>query len=444
MRPTLYKNARLLDPESGLDAKGGLLVRDGKIAEVGAQVFVDAIQDDVEVVDCAGRCLAPGLVDMRVQVREPGDEHMETLASVQRAAAAGGATTIATLPNTNPIIDDVSLLEFVERRALEVGLANVHPYAAATKGLRGEEMTEFGMLADSGAVAFTDGERAIGDAMVMRRALSYASIFGRPIVQHPEIPALAREGCATEGETATRLGLAGIPAVAEVMMVERDLRLVELTGGRYHAAHLSTAAAIDAIRNAKARGLPVTCDTAPPYFALNEGAVMEYRTFARLSPPLRSETDRLAVIAGLADGTIDAIASDHAPLDQDSKRVPFAQALPGGVGLETLLPVSLELVHTGAMDLIDVLHRLTVAPARILGLSYGTLTRGGDADVVIFDLNRAGKVDPDRFASKSRNTPFDGRPVEGRVWRTVYRGRCVYDADAEPPLPTRRRMMADA
>lgn len=444
MRPTLYKNARLLDPASGLDAKGALLVRDGKIAELGPQLFVDALQADAEVVDCAGRCLAPGLVDMRVQVREPGDEHMETLASAQKAAVAGGVTTFATLPNTNPIIDDVSLLEFVERRALEVGLANVHPYAAATKGLRGEEMTEFGMLADSGAVAFTDGEHAIADALVMRRALSYASIFKRTIVQHPEDPSLAREGSANEGETATRLGLSGIPAVAEVMMVERDLRLVELTGGSYHAAHLSTGAAVEAIRQAKTRGLPVTCDTAPPYFALNEGAVVDYRTFARLSPPLRSEQDRLAVVAGLADGTIDAIASDHAPHDQDSKRVPFSQALPGGVGLETLLAVSLELVHTEAMSLLDLLHRLTVAPARILGLPYGTLAVGGDADLVIFDLNRAGKVEPERFASKSRNTPFDGRPVEGRVWRTVYRGTTVYDVETEAPPPIRRRAFVDA
>jgi dihydroorotase len=437
MRPTLYKNARLLDPASGLDVRGALVTRGGKIVEVGPQVFVDAIQEDVEVVDCAGRCLAPGLVDMRVQVREPGDEHMETLASAQKAAVAGGVTSFATLPNTNPIIDDVSLMEFVERRALEVGLANVHPYAAATKGLRGEEMTEFGMLADSGAVAFTDGEHAIADALVMRRALSYASIFKRTIVQHPEDPSLARGGSANEGETATRLGLAGIPAVAEVMMVER-------TGGSYHAAHLSTGAAIDAIRQAKKRGLPVTCDTAPPYFALNEGAVVDYRTFARLSPPLRSEQDRLAVVAGLADGTIDAIASDHSPHDQDSKRVPFSQAMPGGVGLETLLAVSLELVHTEAMSLLDLMHRLTVAPARILGLPYGTLAVGGDADLVIFDLNRAGIVDPDRFASKSRNTPFDGRPIEGRVWRTVYRGATVYDVEAETPLPTRRRTFVDA
>jgi len=444
VRPTLYKNARLLDPANRLDAKGAVLVRDGRIAEIGPHVFVDAIQDDAEVVDCGGRCLAPGLVDMRVQTREPGEEHMENLASVQASAVAGGVTTIAALPNTQPIIDDVSLLEFVERRALEVGLVDVHSYAAATKGMRGEEMTEIGMLAESGAVGFTDGEFAIADAMVMRRLLSYASMFGRPVIQHPEEPSLAREGCANEGETATRLGLAGIPACAEVMMVERDLRLVRLTGGRYHAAHLSTAAAIDAIRAAKADGLPVTCDTAPHYFALNELAIVDYRTFARVSPPLRSEADRRAVAAGLADGTIDAIASDHAPQDQDSKRVPFAQAAAGVVGLETLLPISLGLYHDGSMPLLDVIDRLTLRPATILGLEAGSLRVGGPASMVIFDLERAVRIDAARFRSKSKNSPFDGKPAQGRVWRTVYRGRTVFDVDAEPADPRARREPAHA
>lgn len=443
-RPTLYKNARLLDPASGLDATGGVIIRDGRIADIGPHVFVDAIQDDVEVVDCDGRCLVPGLIDMRVQVREPGEEHMETLASVQAAAAAGGVTTIATLPNTNPIIDDVSLLEFVERRALEIGLVNLHPYAAATKGLQGREMTEMGLLAESGAVGFTDGEHAIVDTLVMRRALAYSAQFDRPIIQHPEDPTLAREGCANEGETATRLGLAGIPACAEVMMVERDLRLVELTSGHYHAAHVSTAAAIDAIRQAKARGLPVSCDTAPPYFALNEQAIVGYRTFARLSPPLRAEEDRRAVVAGLADGTIDAIASDHTPLDQDSKRVPFAQALPGAVGLETLLAISLELAHTEAMPLLDVIARLTKGPARILGLTYGTLAVGAMADLVVFDPNRAGRIDPTRFQSKSRNSPFDGRPIQGRVWRTLHDGRVVFNAEADQTDRSLREAMANA
>jgi len=437
VRPTLYKNARLLDPASRLDTKGGVLVRDGHIAEVGPQVFVDAIQDDVEVIDCGGRCLAPGLVDMRAQTREPGEEHMETLASLQAAAVAGGVTTLATLPNTTPIIDDVSILEFVERLAQEVGLINIHPYAAATKGMKGQEMTEVGLLAGSGAVGFTDGTKAIADPVVMRRLLSYATMFGKPVIQHPEEPSLAREGCATEGETATRLGLPGIPACAEVMMVERDLQLVRLTGGRYHAAHVSTGAAIDAIRKAKAEGLNVTCDTAPQYFALNELAIVDYRTFARMSPPLRSEADRQAVVAGLADGTVDAIASDHNPEDQDSKRLPFAQAIPGAVGLETLLPISLGLVHDGSMELLDVLDRLTVRPARILGLEVGTLAAGAWADLVLFEPDRAVRIDADRFRSKSKNSPFDGKPAQGRVWRTVYRGRTVFDLEAEEPR-TRR------
>ncbi len=444
MRPTLFKNARLLDPATRLDAKGAVLVRDGRVAEVGPGVFVDAIQADVEVIDCGGRCLAPGLVDMRVQTREPGEEHMETMVSLQAAAVAGGVTTLATLPNTNPIIDDVSLLEFVERLAQEVGMVNVHPYAAATKGLKGEQMTEMGMLAESGAVGFTDGVKAIADAVVMRRLLSYASMVGRPVIQHPEEPSLAREGCANEGETATRLGLAGIPACAEVMMIERDLSLVRLTRGRYHAAHVSTAAAIAAIRRAKAEGLAVTCDTAPHYFALNELAIVDYRTFARVSPPLRSDADRRAVAAGLADGTIDAIASDHAPQDQDSKRVPFAQAEPGVVGLETLLPISLGLVHDGTMALLDLIERLTVGPARILGLEVGRLAVGAWADLVLFEPERAVRIDASRFRSKSKNSPFDGKPAQGRVWRTVYRGRTVFDLDSEAGDPRPRREPAHA
>lgn len=444
MRATLYKNARLLDPATGLDAKGAVLVRGGKIAEVGPSLFVDAIQEDVEVVDCGGRCLAPGLVDMRCQTREPGEEHMETLVSLQSAAVAGGVTTLATLPNTNPIIDDVSLLEFVERLAQEVGLVNIHPYAAATKGMRGEEMTEVGLLSASGAVGFTDGTKAIANAVVMRRLLSYASMFGRPVIQHPEEPTLAGEGCATEGETATRLGLPGIPACAEVMMIERDLQLVRITGGRYHAAHVSTGAAIDAVRRAKAEGLPVTCDTAPQYFALNELAIVDYRTFARMSPPLRSEADRLAVVAGIADGTVDAIASDHNPEDQDSKRVPFAQSVPGAVGLETLLPIGLSLVHDGTISMLDLIERMTVRPAAILGLDVGRLAVGSWADLVLFEPDRAVRIDAARFKSKSKNSPFDGKPAQGRVWRTVYRGRTVFDLDAESTDTKPRREHAHA
>ncbi|MBI4184740.1 MAG: dihydroorotase [Proteobacteria bacterium] len=432
---TAYLNARLLDPASGLDAPGALLVEEGAIAEVGPGLFPagassPGLPEGAEVVDCAGHCLAPGLIDMRVQLREPGEEQKETLASASLAAAAGGVTTMVALPNTSPPIDDPALVDFVLRRAREAGIVRILPYAAVTKGLAGRELAEMGLLAEAGAVAFSDGERAVADALVMRRALAYARNFGLLVAQHPEEPSLAAGGAMNEGETATRLGLAGIPAAAEAMMVERDLRLVALTGGRYHAAHLSTAEAIAAVRGAKERGLPVTCETAPPYFALNELAVGDYRTFAKLSPPLRAEEDRLAVVEGLKDGTIDAIASDHAPQDTESKRLPFALAANGGSGLETLLAVTLELYHNGALSLLEAIARLTLAPAEILGLAAGRLGKGRPADLVLFDPERAWKVNADKLVSKSKNSPFDGRPVEGRVLRTVVGGRTVFEVES--------------
>jgi dihydroorotase len=286
-----------------------------------------------------------------------------------------------------------------------------------------------GLLAEAGAIGFTDGVSAVADALLMRRALSYARGFGKVIVQHPEEPRLAEGGQMNEGEIATRLGLAGIPRAAEIIMLQRDLRLVELTGGRYHAAHLSTGEGVELIRQAKRAGLAVTCDTAPPYFALSETDIGDYRTFAKLSPPLRTDADRRALIDGIADGTIDAIASDHAPQGQDSKRQPFAAAAPGVVGLETLLPVSLELYHKGAIGLLDLLRRLTVAPAAILNLPLGKLEAGGAADLVIFDLDRPWVVDSGEFRSKSKNSPFDKRPVAGRAVMTVVDGRIVYQSE---------------
>jgi dihydroorotase len=421
----LYRNARLLDPDSGLDQRGDLLVEEDRIAALGPGIG-DGVGPDVEIIDLAGLCLAPGLVDMRVQLREPGAEHMESIESGGRAAAAGGITTMVALPNTEPPVDDVSVVEFLARRAREVKLAKIHTYAAATKGLKGRELTEIGLLAANGAAGFTDGVKAVADALVMRRLLSYARGFDQLVIQHPEEPSLAAAGEVTEGEIATRLGLPAITPVAELIMVERDLRLVAITGARYHAAHVSTEAAIGVIRRAKAAGLPVTCDTAPPYFALNETAIGDYRTFAKLSPPLRSESDRRAVVAGLRDGTIDAIASDHAPWDQDSKRLPFSSASCGIVGLETLLPLSLELYHNRHMSLIDVLRRLTAGPASVLRLDAGRLRVGGPADLVVFDPDAPWRIDTDAFRSKSKNAPFDGRPVQGRVERTIVDGRTIF------------------
>jgi len=378
------------------------------------------------VVDLRGRCLAPGLVDLRVSVGEPGGEHKETILSVSQAAAAGGITALACLPNTEPPLDNVSGIEFIARRAREVKLVKVFAQAALTRGTEGRELTEMGLLAEAGAVAFTDGHRAVASAQVMLRALSYSTAFDLLVVQHPEEPTLAGGGMMNRGEVATRLGLAGIPPVAEVILVERDLRLVEQTGARYHVAHVSTRAAIEAIRQAKRRGLNVTCDTAPHYFTLTEVDVGSYRTYAKVSPPLRSDHDRRAVIEGLADGTIDAIASDHAPHDQDSKRVPFAQASFGIVGVETLLPLTLALVHKGQLSLMAALRALTCRPAELLKRPLGRLRRGGAADLLVFDPETPWRIEVDAFRSKSKNSPFDGLPVAGRAVRTIVDGRTVF------------------
>lgn len=424
-----YINARLLDPATGLDTTGGLLSEGEVIKDVGPNVTADVALEGVTVIDCEGLCLAPGLVDMRVHLGEPGEEHKETLASAGRAATKGGITSMVCLPNTEPVIDDMSVVEFVARRARLQGLTKVYPYGAVTKGLSGKEIAELGLLAESGAVAFTDGLKPIKNAQVMQRALMYARTFDLVICQHPEEPSLAQGGAMNAGETATRLGLTGIPRQAEIIMIERDIRLVELTGGRLHIAHISTSDAVDAVRSAKERGLPVTCDASPPYFALNQVAIGDYRTFAKLSPPLRDESDRRAIVEGLKDGTIDCIASDHLPQDEESKRLPFADAAAGGVGLETLLPVTLELFHNNHMSLLDALNLISARPADLLGLRSGKLAKGRPADLMIFDPDRGWKVEADQLLSKSKNTPFDGRLVQGAVARTVVDGRTVYVSD---------------
>ncbi|WP_316978326.1 dihydroorotase [Shumkonia mesophila] len=425
-----YVNARLLDPASGLDAKGALLSEGETIADFGPKLFADGVPEGVPVIDCKGMCLAPGLVDMRVQVREPGEEHKGTLASSGRAATAGGVTSMVCLPNTHPAIDDMSVVEFIARRARLLGLAKVYCYGAITKGLAGKELAEIGLLAESGAVGFTDGEKSVVDAQVMRRALLYSSTFPLLLIQHPEEPSLAGSGVMNAGEMATRLGLSGIPREAEIIMIERDIRLVEMTGGRLHFAHVSTGESVAVIARAKERGLAITCDTAPPYFALNEVEVGDYRTFAKLSPPLRSEADRAAIVEGLKSGVIDVIASDHAPQDEDSKRLPFSQAACGGIGLETLLAVTLGLVHNGDLKLLDALKLITVAPADVLGLPAGRLKKGAAADLVIFDPDRVWKVEAATLLSKSKNSPFDERPVQGRVLRTIVDGRTVFELDS--------------
>lgn len=428
-RPLLIINARLLDPATGLDVKGGLLAVDERIAEVGPQVTAAMAPGGAEIIDAKGLCLAPGLVDMRVQLGEPGAEHKERIDSGAMAAAAGGVTSLALLPNTDPPIDDPAMLEFVARRARLVKLVKVYPYAALTKKLEGKELAELGLLKAAGAVAFTDGDRTIANARLLRRALSYATLFDGLIVQHPEEPELARYGYVTEGPLASKLGLSGIPTAAEIIMVERDLRILELTGGRLHIAHVSTAAAIEAIAAAKAKGLRVTCDASPHHLALNELEIEGYRTFAKVRPPLRSEQDRRAVVAGLKDGTIDVIASDHCPQDQDSKRQTFAQAEPGVIGVQTMLPVAMRLHYEDGMPLLDLLRRMTSTPADLLGLDAGRLRKGSPADCVLFDPDAPWKITEQALLSLSKNSAFEGRLVQGKVHRTIVDGRTIYAAD---------------
>jgi dihydroorotase len=400
-----------------------LLIRDGLIADCGAGLNAP---EGATVVDAAGACLAPGLIDLRANLGEPGAEHRETIASAAQAAAAGGITTICVLPDTDPALDDPALISFIARRGEATGSVTLLPYGAATAGCAGKELAEYGLLREAGAIAFTDGVRAIASARSMRLALSYARAFGSFIVQHPEEPSLAAGGAATEGELATRLGLPGITPAAEAMMVARDIALARITGGHVHFAHISTAAALDLIRAAKAEGLAVTCDTAPPYFDLNETAIGDYRSYAKLSPPLRTEADRQAVVAALTDGTIDAIASDHQPRDADDKRLPFAQAEAGGAGLATLLGVTLARVHAGDVPLLTALGLLTARPANLLDLPQGRLAKGAPADLVLFHPDRGWKVEAGKLPGKAQNSPFDGRALEGRVLGTWKAGRRVF------------------
>ncbi|WP_284946768.1 dihydroorotase [Acidisoma cladoniae] len=422
LRDTLIAGARVIDPASSFDGVADVLIRGGLIADIGTGLAAE----DAETIAADGAVLCPGLVDMRVELGEPGREYRETIASVARAAAAAGITTLVALPDSLPAIDDPALVRLLLARGEETGSVTILPYGAVTRGCAGEQLAELGLLHEAGAVGFTDAGRTIGPARMMRLALSYARGFGGLIIQHPEEPSLSEGGCATEGELATRMGLPAIPAAAEAIQVARDVALVRLTGGRIHFAHVSTAEAIELIRRAKAEGLAVTCDTAPPYFDLNEIAIGEFRTYAKLSPPLRTDADRRAVVAALVDGTIDAVASDHQPRDADDKRLPFAQASAGGAGLMTLLPITLAQFHGGAITLPRAIELLTAGPARVLGLTQGRMGKGSAADLCLFHPDRAWKIEAGRMPGKAQNTPFDGRAVEGRVLGTWKAGKRVF------------------
>lgn len=428
-RKVAYVNARLLDPESGLDVKGALLTQGSNIADFGEGLFAKGVPEGVEVVDCGGHLLTPGLLDIQVHFREPGQEFKETIHTGSKSSAAGGVTTVACMPNTRPVIDDVSVVEFLHRRARESAYVNVRTYAAISKGQKGEQLTEMGLLKEAGVVGFTDDGLPVMNALLMRRALAYSRELGVPIAQHAEDTHLSAGGCMNEGLMSTRLGLPGIPNASEAVIVERDILLAELTGGKYHVLHVSTAEAVDAVRRAKKKGLRVTAEVAPHHFCLTDEAIGEYRTFCKMNPPLRAEKDRLAMIEGLKDGTIDAIATDHAPHDEESKRVPMTHAAFGIVGLETMLPLSLELYHKGIIPLRDLFAAMTYKPADIIGVPAGRLKKGMPADLTLIDLNTKWTLNPKEFVSKSQNSPFDDWKVQGRAIRTVVGAETVYKLD---------------
>ncbi len=427
MSDLIFDSIRLIDPASGRDETTQLRVSNGVIAEISNRVSVPA---NAQTLDASGQALIPGLIDMMAFTGEPGLEHRETLATASEAAARGGVTTMIVMPNTQPAIDDAALVDFIRRRARDTASVNIIPMAAITKNCESDQLTEFGLLLEAGAIAFTNGDRAVMSALTMRRALSYAANFGALIMHHAMDEDLARAGAMNEGELATRLGLSGIPACAETVMVDRDIRLVASTGARYHLSQISSAESLDVIARARREGLAVTCGVSAHHLYLNENDVENYRTFAKLNPPLRSENDRQALIDAVADGLIDVIVSAHNPQDADAKRQPFAQAANGSVGLETLLTTLISIHHAENIDLTTLLKTVTSQPADILGLDRGKIVEGAPADLCLVDLDAPWIIDADRLASKSQNAALDGRRVQGRVTATFVNGQCVYENEA--------------
>ena len=421
MAALLFKNARLIDPEKGTDTIGTLAVRNGVIAGPSGM-------EDAEVIDCGGKCLAPGIVDIGVKVSEPGERHKESYKTAGAAAAAGGVTTIVTRPDTDPPIDTPEVLEFIRRRGQEVCPVRVLPMAALTKGRAGAEMTELGFLMDAGAVAFTDCDSVIRDTKVLSRAMSYANSLGALILGHPQEPGLSAGAAATSGKFASLRGLPAVSQMAERMGLDRDIALIEMTGVRYHADQITTARALPALGRAKANGLDITAGTSIHHLTLNELDVADYRTFFKVKPPLRAEEDRQAVIEAVRTGVIDVISSMHTPQDEESKRLPFEEAASGAVGLETMLPVLLRLYHSGDLDLPTLFRALSLNPSRRLGLATGRMARGPPADLMLFDADKPLILDRFKLRSKSKNTPFDNARLQGRVLATYVGGKRVFAA----------------
>ena len=426
--PIAFQNARLVDPESRYDGQGSLIVSDGVIADVAKGRDFKDLSPDIRVIDCNGALLAPGLIDLRVKTGEPGAEPKETLKSAAQAAAAGGVTSMVVQPDTDPAIDDPAMVDFILRRARDIELVKVYPAGAATKGLKGQHLAEIGLMRDAGSVYITDADHSIVDSRVFRRILAYAKAFGMIVAHRPADPWLTGDAGATEGDFAARLGIPAVPTAAETIMLERDLALAELTGARLLVDQITCAASLDALRRAKARGVKVHASVSINHLSFNELDIGDYRTFAKLDPPLRNEADRQALIDALAEGLIDVVVSAHAPAPAEDKRLPYAEAAPGSVGLETLLPALLAFHHDDRIPLVDLIRAVTLAPAQLLNLQAGRIAPGAPADLVLCDMGAPVIVDADKLRSKSKNSAFDGRRLQGQVLMTLVDGRTVYRA----------------
>ena len=425
-RPIAFVNAHLVDPTTLTVSQGGLLVENGLIADISSALTRASAPPDATLIDCGNDVVAPGLIDLRCFIGEPGAEHRESIASASAGAAAGGVTTIVSRPDTSPPVDDPAVVDFIRRRARDNSIVNLLPMAAITKGLLGQEVAEYGLLAEAGAVAFSDGPWSIESAQVMRQALRCARDFDVILAPNVADRALSAVGVVGEGALATRLGLAGLPREAETIALDRDLRLVKLTGARYHAAKISNALSIAAMTRAKEEGLPATCGVTINHLTLNENDIGDYRTFLKLRPPLAPEDERELLVAALKAGVIDVIVSDHDPQDVETKRLPFAEAADGAVGLETMLSASLRLVSSGQLSLAQVWRTLSLRPAEILRLPTGRLKRGAPADLVRVAIDEPYILDPGNLRSRCRNTPFDHERFEGRVKMTLIAGNTVY------------------
>jgi len=425
--PIVFQNARLVDPESGFDGPGALLVADGLIARVSHGGDLTNLPSTARVIDARGAMLCPGLVDLRVKTGEPGNEPKETLKSAARAAAAGGVTSIVVQPDTDPVVDDPAVVDFILRRARDIELVHVYPAGAATKGCRGQAMAEIGLMNEAGCVYITDADRPIVDSRVMRRLLAYAKGLNVLVSHRPRDPWLGEGAVATESEFASRMGLASEPVAAETIMLERDIALAELTGARLMVDQISAAGPLNALARAKARDLPIIATASINHVTFNELDIGDYRTFCKLTPPLRGEDDRRALVEAVATGLVDIIVSAHAPAPAEEKRLPYDEAAPGGVGLETLLPALLTLHHEGAVPLMRLIETVTLAPAKAIGLDAGRLTVGAPADLTLCDIFAPRLIDAARLISKSKNSPFDGRRLQGVVRMTLVDGRVVHD-----------------